>query len=167
MQPNTTSQGTSVLMPGMDAPIAPFRIVRALGATRTDAAAYLETHHYMRSSGGSGQMFAVLDQRDRISGAVLIGATASQHCDRAIAGACLIGPTASEDAERSIAGKGVLIRQIKRSHLFDGVPMYESHLLRYAMQSVCNEYDEPVMFVSYADPAAVDERTGLPLLGWT
>src|SRR5215212_1000455 len=121
----------------------------------------------MRSSGGSGQLFAVLDQADEVRGAVLIGATASTNCNRSIAGACLIGPTASQDAERTIAAGGVLIRQIKRSHLQDGVAMYESHLLRHCMQEVCNTYDQPMIFVSYADPAATDARTGMPLLGGT
>jgi hypothetical protein len=142
-------------------------IVRAYGATRKAAAAYLERHHYMRSSGGSGQLFAVLDDAERVNGAVLIGATASSNCDRSIAGACLIGPAASQDAEHTIAEGNVLIRQIKRSHLRDGVAMYESHLLRHCMQAVCNEYDQPMIFVSYADPAATDERTGMPLIGWT
>jgi hypothetical protein len=145
---------------------ASFTIVRAFGATRKAAEVYLEAHHYMRSSGGSGQMFAVLDSSECISGAVLIGATASRNCNYSIAGACLIGPTASADAERSIASDRILIRQIKRSHLLDSVPMYESHLLRHAMQHVCDEYDAPVLYVSYADPAATDERSGLPLLGW-
>jgi hypothetical protein len=129
--------------------------------------AYLENNHSMRSAGGSGQMFVVVDSSQQINGAVLIGATASKNCDASLAGACLIGPAASADAERSIANRGVLIRQIKRSHLRDGVAMYESHLLRSCMQSVCNEYDAPVLYVSYADPAATDERTGLPLVGWT
>jgi hypothetical protein len=152
--------------PAPQVPIVPtLTIVRAYGAMRKAAEAYLEAHHYMRSSGGSGQMFAVLDSAAQVSGAVLIGATASANCDRSLAGACLIGPTASKDAERSIAGTGVLIRQIKRSHLLDDVPMYESHLLRHAMQQVCDEYDTPVLYVSYADPAATDERTGRPLLG--
>ncbi len=39
-------------------------IVRTYGAQRKAAAAYLEQHHYMRSSGGSGQLFAVLDQTE-------------------------------------------------------------------------------------------------------
>src|SRR5690348_8134393 len=96
-------------------------IVRTNGDQRKAAAAYLEQHHYMRSSGGSGQLFAVLDQADEVHGAVLSGATASTNCDRSIAGACLIGPTASQDTERAFATGGVLIRQIKRSHLQDGV----------------------------------------------
>ena len=142
-------------------------ITHATGDLRRAAAAYLEAHHYMRSSGGSGQMFAVLNDETTVSGAVLIGATASANCDRSlISGACLIGPTASADAERRIAGPEVLIRQIKRSHLRDDVPMYESHLLRTAMQAVCDQYDRPVLYVSYADPAATDERTGQPLAGW-
>src|SRR6266567_125408 len=100
-------------------PIHTLTIVRTYGAQRKGAAAYLEQHHYMRSSGGSGQLFAVLDHADHVHGAVLIGATASTNCERSIAGACLIGPTASQDAERTIATDGVLIRQIKRSHLQD------------------------------------------------
>jgi hypothetical protein len=142
-------------------------IVRTAGEQRKAAAAYLEHNHYMRSSGGSGQLFAVVDQSECVHGAVLIGATASTNCDRSIAGACLIGPTASQDAGRTIAAGGVLIRQIKRSHLQDGIAMYESHLLRHCMQKVCNGYDQPMIFVSYADPAATDARTGMPLLGWT
>src|SRR5262249_36276829 len=142
-------------------------IQHVYGSIRKAGQAYLETNHYMRSAGGSGQMFVVLDSTQQISGAVLIGATASKNCDNSIAGACLIGPAASADAERSIAKRGVLIRQIKRSHLRDGVDMYESHLLRHCMQSVCNQYDAPVLYVSYAAPAATDERTGLPLCGWT
>jgi len=142
-------------------------IMHTNGALRKAAAAYLEQHHYMRSSGGSGQLFAVLDQTESVQGAVLIGATASANCDRSIAGACLIGPTASQDAERTIAAGGVLIRQIKRSHLQDSVAMYESHLLRHCMEEVCNDYDQPMIFVSYADPAATDARTGMPLLGWS
>jgi hypothetical protein len=129
-----------------------YSIQRAFGDMRKQAAAYLEREHYMRSAGGSGQMFAVIAER---SGSV--------------AGACLIGPAASQDAERSIAQPGVLIRQIKRSHIADRVPataVCESKLLRTAMQAVCDEYDRPVLFVSYADPAATDERTGLPLAGW-
>jgi hypothetical protein len=104
-------------------------IMRTSGEQRKAAAAYLEQHHYMRSSGGSGQLFAAFDQTECVHGAVLIGATASTNCDRSIAGACLIGPTASQDAERTIASDGVLIRQIKRSHLQDGVAMYE-YMLR-------------------------------------
>jgi hypothetical protein len=113
-------------------------------------------------------MFAVLDDTGEIAGACLIGATTSQNQDRSlIRGACLIGPTASPDAEKNlIPSGGVLIRQIKRSHLLDEVDMYESHLLRHGMQTVCDEYDRPVLYVSYADPAATDERTGLPLAGW-
>jgi len=129
--------------------VAPFTIRRAFGTLRRAGAAYLEANHYMRASGGSGQLFVVESGDGQIAGACLIGATASRNCDRSIAGACLIGPAPSKDAERSIAGDGVLIRQIKRSHLLDSVPkesMCESQLLRYAMQSVCNEYDRPVMF---------------------
>ncbi len=131
---------------------ASFTIVRAFRPIRKAAAAYLETHHYMRSAGGSGQMFAVMNHHEQVNGAVLIGATASRNCDHSIAGACLIGPTASADAERGIAGSGVCIRQIKRSHLRDGVPMYESHLLRHAMQRVCDEYDAPVLYVVLRRP---------------
>src|SRR5262245_24782379 len=83
--------------------VGPLQIVRARGKTRKAAEAYLEANHYMRSSGGSGQMFAVIDGAKQVNGACLIGATASRNCDRSIAGACLIGPTASADAERSIA----------------------------------------------------------------
>lgn len=146
----------------------PYTITHAKGELRKAAAAYLERDHYMRSNGGSGTMFAVTaDDTDTVQGACLIGATASTNCDRSLVrGACLIGPTGSQDAERNIAKPGVLVRQIKRSHLGDEVPMYESHLLRTAMQAVANDLDRAVLFVSYADPAATDERTGLPLAGW-
>jgi hypothetical protein len=149
--------------------VAPFTIRRAYGTLRKAGAAYLEANHYMRASGGSGQLFVVESGDGQIAGACLIGATSSRNCERSIAGACLIGPAPSKDAERSIAGDSVLIRQIKRLHLLDSVPkeaMCESQLLRHAMQSVCNEYNRPVMFCSYADPAATDERTGVPLCGW-
>jgi hypothetical protein len=45
----------------LEATAASFTIVRAFGETRKAAEAYLEAHHYMRSSGGSSQMFAVMD----------------------------------------------------------------------------------------------------------
>jgi hypothetical protein len=146
----------------------PYTIRRAFGELRKAGAAYLEREHYLRSAGGSGQLFVVERDDGQVAGACLIGKTTSRNCDRSIAGACLIGPAPSKDAERSIAGDGVLIRQIKRSHLLDDVPqnqLCESQLLRHVMQAVCNEYDRTVLFVSYADPAAHDERTGMPLLG--
>ncbi|MBX0330099.1 hypothetical protein K2Z83_20740 [Oscillochloris sp. ZM17-4] len=147
-----------------------YRIDRVRGGTyRAEVEAYIAQNHYMRSSGGSGQLFAVVRDDDQVVGACLIGATASQNQNRSLVGACLIGPTASADAERSIAQPGVLVRQIKRSFLSDDVPtsaMYESQLLRHSMQAVCDEYDQPVLFVSYADPAATDARTGQPLAGW-
>ena len=139
------------------------------GAYRAEVQAYIAAHHYMRSSGGSGQLFAVVREDNEIAGACLIGATSSANQTRSLTGACLIGPTASADAERSIAQPGVLVRQIKRSILADDVPtsaMCESKLLRHSMQAVCDEYDQPMMFVSYADPAATDKRTGQPLAGW-
>lgn len=147
-----------------------FSILHAYGPLRRAAERYLEEHHYMRSSGGSGAMFAVIRDDASVTGACLIGATSSSNQERnLIAGACLIGPAASRDAERSIAQPSVLIRQIKRSHIADDVPVTavcESRLLRTAMQSVTDEYDAPVLFVSYADPAAVDERSGMPMAGW-
>jgi hypothetical protein len=112
--------------------VSPLTIVRAYGPARKAGLAYLEANHYMRSSGGSGQLFIVEDRTGAVYGACLIGATASTNCDRSIAGACLIGPAASKDAERSIAGEGVLIRQIKRSHLLDGAPMFE-----YMLRGIC------------------------------
>lgn len=117
-------------------------------------------------------MFAVVrnDLTDTVCGAVLIGATASANCDRSlVAGACLIGPTASQDAERSLVQPVVLMHQIKRSHLADKVPpeaVCESKLLRTTMRKMTDTYDQPVLFVAYADPAATDDRTGLPLAGW-
>jgi hypothetical protein len=56
----------------------PLTIVRTSGAQRKAAAAYLEQHHYMRSSGGSGQLFAVMDQADEVHGAVLMGRPPAQ-----------------------------------------------------------------------------------------
>lgn len=148
----------------------PFTIRRAYGPLRKAAELYLEEHHYMRSSGGSGAMFAVVRGDASVAGACLIGATASWNQERSlITGACLIGPSPSRDAERSLASPGVLIRQVKRSHIADHVPttaVCESRLLRTAMQVVTDEYDAPVLFVSYADPAAVDERSGMPMAGW-
>ncbi|NTU85285.1 MAG: hypothetical protein HGA45_39010 [Chloroflexales bacterium] len=41
----------------------------------------------------------------------------------------------------------------------------ESKLLRRSIQYVTDHYDQPVLYVSYADPGAKDTRTGLPLLG--
>lgn len=147
-----------------------YRIERVHGGVfRTEVAAYIANHHYMRSSGGSGQLFAVVRDDQQVVGACLIGATTSENQTRSLVGACLIGPTASADAERSIAQPGVLVRQIKRSVLADDVPttaLYESQLLRHCMQAVCDAYDQPVLFVSYADPAATDTRTGQPLAGW-
>ena len=146
----------------------PYTIRRAFGALRKAGVAYLERHHYLRSAGGSGQLFVVQHSDGQVAGACLIGKTTSHNCDRSIAGACLVGPVPSKDAECSVAGARVLIRQIKRSHLLDGVPPHElceSQLLRHAMQAVCNEYDRIVLFISYADPAARDQRTGIPLLG--
>ena len=147
-----------------------YTITWAYGSLRTSATAYLEQSHYMRSAGGSGAMFAVVAADSTVTGACLIGATCSANQERSlVAGACLIGPAASQDAERSIAQPGVLIRQIKRSHIADTVlatEVCESKLLRHAMQAVTDAADQPVLFVSYADPAATDTRTGLPLAGW-
>ncbi|MBX0329100.1 hypothetical protein K2Z83_15590 [Oscillochloris sp. ZM17-4] len=129
---------------------------------------YIATNHYMRSSGGSGQLFAVMAD-DEVAGACLVGATSSENQTRSlIAGACLIGPAGSQDAERSIA-TGVLVRQIKRLVVADDVPsnvIPESKLLRHAMREVTDEYGVPVLFVAYADQAATDLRTGHPLPGW-
>ncbi len=164
--PARLTTATDYVVAQVDETVSPLTIVRAYGPARKASMTYLEANHYMRSGGGSGQLFIVEDRTGAVYGACLIGATASTNCVRSIAGACLIGPAASKDAERSIALGGVLIRQSKSSHLHDGVPMYESHLLRHAMRAVCNEYDRLVLFVSYADMAATDERTGKPLLGW-
>ena len=157
----------------MSDPPPTYRIQRVLGGDmRREVAGYLEREHYMRSSGGSGQLFAVLRDDATVRGACLIGATASANQTRSLVrGACLIGPTASEDATRSLATPtpGLRVRQIKRSHIADEVPataVCESKLLRHSMQAVTDEYDQPVMFVSYADPAATDARTGQPLAGW-
>jgi hypothetical protein len=146
----------------------PYRIERVRGGVfRSAVEAYIATNHYTRSSGGSGQLFAVM-RDEQVVGACLIGATTSENQTRSIVGACLIGPSASADAERSIAQPGILVRQIKRSILADDVPtsaIYESQLLRHSMQVVCDEYDRPLLFVSYADPAATDVRTERPLGG--
>lgn len=151
-----------------------YTIVHATGDLRSQAQQYLTTNHYTRSNGGSGTMFAVVPSdvpQTHVCGAVLIGATASTNCDRSlVAGAVLIGPASSRDAERSVAQPGVLVRQIKRSHLADDVPvtaLCESQLLRTAMQQTTDHYDQPVLFVSYADPAACDSRDGRPLAGWS
>lgn len=195
---------------------SPYRIVHAFGEQRKAVQAYLRDSHYMKSDGGSGQLFGVFRDDGTVAGGCLIGATTSQNQTRSLVGdellgmkpqpelvgACLIGPTASRDVDRQFVpsisaakkhsadkasdevlsdevldeGKDedapeakVLVRQIKRSHLLDSVPttqLCESQLLRYTMQTVTDSYDKPVVFVTYADLAARNARTGLPQTGF-
>lgn len=146
-------------------PAGSVTITHAKKDLRAAGAAYLAHHHYMRSSGGSGCLYVVEGSAESVQGACLIGATASRNVERALLGACLIGPTNSPDAERSLASNGTIVRQIKRLHVLDTVPMYESHLLRHAMHHVTDTLNQPVLFVSYADLGAIDAR-GIPMGGF-
>jgi hypothetical protein len=124
-----------------------YHIQRAFGELRRQGLAFIEQHHYTGSNGGSGYLFVVLGDADRI------------------VGACLIGPASSMAAERAIVAAPWRVWQIKRLVCLDDcVP--ESQLMRHAMREVAASRGETLVVVSYADPVARDERTGRPLLGW-
>lgn len=155
-----------------------YRIEHVYGPLRDASLAYLEKNHYMKNSGHQGRMYAVLRDADTVAGACLVGETLSdnQKADlvvmRSIAGACLVGESGSPDIRGDLlandAEPSIIIQQIKRSHILDEVPttaVCESKLIRRAMQHVTDILDRPVLFVSYADLGAKDERTGRPLLG--
>lgn len=195
---------------------SPYRIVHTSGDQRKAVQAYLRDSHYMKSDGGSGQLFGVFAEDGSIAGGCLVGATTSLLQKRSLVGdellgikpqpelvgACLIGPTASRDVDRQFVGNiaapkkrssskaetytdevlgledeaepedapeaAVLVRVVKRSHLLDNVPkdqLCESQLLRHCLQRVTDAYNKPVVFVSYADLAARNTKTNLPLTG--
>ena len=53
-----------------------YTVRRAYGKMRKAGQVYLEQNHYMKSSGGSGQLFVVEHDGGQIVGACLIDATA-------------------------------------------------------------------------------------------
>lgn len=134
-----------------------FGIAHLRGAPRA-ALTTLMQQHYLGVSGNVGLAFGVYTPAQEIVGGALIGATASESCSR------------------SIAAADYPIRAIKRSFILDElpgsvdnscVPVPESQMLRACMDEVADLAQAPVIFVSYADPAAVDIRVDppRPLLG--
>jgi len=95
--------------------------------------------------------------------------TVKQHLieksDASLFGACLIGPASSMAAERAIVAAPWRVWQIKRLICLDTCSVPESQLLWHAMRTVANERGETLVFVAYADPAAHDARSSLPLTG--
>jgi hypothetical protein len=68
-------------------------------------------------------------------------------------------------AERAIVAAPWRVWQIKRLVCLDTYPLPESQLLWHAMRAVANQRGQTLVFVAYADPAARDAHSGLPLTG--
>jgi hypothetical protein len=81
-------------------------------------------------------------------------------------GAVLIGPANPMAAERALIRPPYRVWVLKRLLCRDDCPVPESQLLRTAMRHLTRLRGKTLLFCSYADPAARDERTGQPLLGW-
>ncbi len=124
-----------------------YTLRHVLGADRTRAQAFIRSHHYTASDGGSGFMYAVFAPNGDI------------------AGACLVGPTLSTAADRALVAAPWRVEACKRLVAADDCPVPESQILRYALRSTANRRGETTLFVSYADPCARDTRTDLPLSG--
>lgn len=114
-------------------------------ALRRDGAALL-SQHYTGTSGNAGRMYVL-------------------HTDATISGVCMIGESCSQRATRSIVAAPWPVAVIKRLYCRDEAPAPESQLLRAAMRLETAYRQQTTLFVSYADPAATDARTGLPLTG--
>lgn len=133
-----------------------YTIAHVLGQKRRELERVFESH-YLGGSGNSGFAFAICEP------------------DGAVVGGALIGPASSMAAERSIVMAPHRVWCIKRSYIMDtlpgnpnqSIPILESQLLRFAMREVANKKGQTILFVSYADPSAIDERTGRMLLGWS
>ena len=128
-------------------------MMHATGDLRKEAQALLRGEragidgHYLGSDGGAGYCYVMLD-----AGGI-------------VQGVCLIGRTASESADRSFVAEPWQVVAVKRLYCTEEAPLPESALLRYAMADVARKRNSTLLIVSYADPAATDSRTGLPLLG--
>jgi hypothetical protein len=133
-----------------------YTISHVLGQKRRELERVFESH-YLGGSGNSGFAFAICAP------------------DGTVVGGALIGPASSMSAERSIVMAPHRVWCIKRSYIMDtlpanpeqSIPVPESQLLRFAMREVANKRGQTILFVSYADPSAIDERTGRMLLGWS
>ncbi|KPV52459.1 hypothetical protein SE17_15385 [Kouleothrix aurantiaca] len=123
-----------------------FVFSHVLKEQRREAQRLIRELHYSSSDGNQGFVHSV-------------------RIDDVTAAACLIGGTLSEGAERAIVAEGFACRQVKRLVARDNCPVPESQLLRMAMRDVANKVG-PYMSISYADPVAIDARTGRSLLGW-
>ena len=116
------------------------------GARAKQARALLIHHHYRGTDGGSGYLVANVE-------------------DGAVDAAVLIGPSTSISADRSIVAEPWATWAVKRSFALDSCAVPESQALRFAMRSFAAQRDETLVFISYAEPDAVDTRTGMPMLG--
>lgn len=158
-----------------------YRIEHAYGPLRQAAQAYLRQWHSLASDGNQGYMFAVVADAGDVAGACLVGNAVSAAQERdlvpragneTIVGACLVGESSAPDIAADLVAPGPAVRipQVKRSHILDDVPttaVCERKLLRRSIPHVTDLAGGPVLFVSYADPSAVDARTdeARPLLG--
>lgn len=124
-----------------------YTIRHVLGDERKAAQRFIEAHHYARSSGNGGAIYAAFAPNG------------------GVVGACLIGATPSKAAERSIAQDGTVVRQCKRLVAADDSPIPESQLLWHSLRSEANRIGRTLIAISYADTEAIDERTGVPLMG--
>ncbi len=124
-----------------------YAIVHALGPEREALDRLLREHHYRHTGGGSGYSYAAVSP----GGDVVGGAW--------------IGPDASMNAVRKVVRPPHLTWAIRRSWMADESPVPESQMLRTPMRAMANSRGEAMLFVSYAEPDAMDSRTGLPMLG--
>jgi len=79
--------------------------------------------------------------------------------------ACLIGGTLSKGSEKALIAPGYPCRLLKRLVAKDDCEVPESQLMRASMRDVANKLSASYLAISYADELAIDQRTGLGMVG--
>jgi hypothetical protein len=123
-----------------------FTFAHVLKKERKAAQRLIRELHYSGSDGNSGWLHTI-----NVAGE--------------LQAACLIGGTLSKGSEKSLITPGYPCRLVKRLVAAEHCQIPESQLLRAAMRDVATKLSVPYLAISYADPVAVDARTGNPLSG--
>jgi hypothetical protein len=126
--------------------MADFTFAHVLKKERKAAQQLIIDLHYAQNHGNSGFMHTI-----SVAGE--------------LQAACLIGGTLSKGSEKSLITPGYPCRLVKRLVATDECAVPESQLLRAAMRDVATKLSVPYLAISYADPVAIDTRSGNPLSG--
>lgn len=116
-------------------------------STLRKAASALLHGHYRGTDGGAGYCFVNLVGETEVDAAVVVGKPPSKA------------------AERALIQEPWRVWTVKRSYALDSCAVYESHMLRATMQQIADLRGETMIYAAYAEPDAVDQRTGYPLTG--